>query len=71
MFVETFWCHNVTWKSGCFLAPEKGNSTMFKKIITDLGAAVNNQTPDKTQDYFYPFFLRKSFKNERSSYMEE
>ncbi len=44
---------------------------MFKKIITDLRAAVNNQTPDKTQDYFYPFFLRKSFKNERSSYMEE
>ncbi len=24
--METFWCHNVTWKSGCFIAHEKGNS---------------------------------------------
>jgi hypothetical protein len=22
--VETFWRHDVTWKSGCFLAPERG-----------------------------------------------
>jgi len=23
--VETFWCHDVTWKSGCFPAPERGD----------------------------------------------
>jgi len=25
VFVVPFWCHDVTWKSGCFSAPERGD----------------------------------------------
>jgi len=32
-YVETFWCHNVTWKSGCFPDPERGDFSRNSGIL--------------------------------------
>ena len=32
-FVETFWSYDVTWKSGCFTAPEKGDLSRNSDIL--------------------------------------
>jgi len=31
--VESFWRHNVTWKSGCFQAPERGDFSKNSGIL--------------------------------------
>ena len=31
--METFWSHNVTWKSGCFPAPERGDCSKNSGIL--------------------------------------
>jgi len=36
-FVETFWCHNVTRKSGCFLASERGDFLRNSGILQLVG----------------------------------
>ncbi len=37
MFVVSFWRHNVTWKSACFPAPERGDFSKNSDVLKLVG----------------------------------
>ena len=52
IIVVSKWCHNVTGKSGCFLAPERGD---FLKSSGILQLMKMELTDPKSSDYMVRF----------------